>query len=556
MDNPTRIYGIDLGTTYSCIAYVDEYGKPVVVPGEGNNLVTPSVVYFASESNVVVGSVAKDYALLLPKQIVELVKRDMGRSDRTWEFFGKTYRPEDVSSLILRKLAAFAEQYTGTPVTDVVITVPAYFNAAERTATEQAGQLAGFKVHAIIPEPTAAAIFYSISATERQTVLVYDLGGGTFDVTVIDVSGGQISVVCTDGDRNLGGRDWDNALVAYFVNEWQSQNDSTEDPLEDLETRQQFQSTAERAKRQLMNVDTAPVILTHNALPAKVMLTRQKFDELTEHLLARSIDLTHKVLATAKNKGYANVSKILLVGGSSYMPQVARRLNEEIGIPMELVEPEQSVAKGAAIYAANRQIQDLYNEAIQLLFGPGATPEKLTGDQKAQASAQARKRLPGTTQEGFEEALSKKIINVCSKTFGVIVQRAPGELEIYYLIKKDSRVPAEVAETFGTVENNQREVLIRVIESNGDNLPDTEPLPLPDHAMEIGQAVLKLPPSLPAHSPVKVRYSLSDDGGNLHAEAEEMKEHNKVEVDVKLTNALTQKQIEERRESNLLIKVS
>ena len=195
MSEEKRIYGIDLGTTYSCIAYVDDYGQAVVVPGDNNTLVTPSVVYFEAKSASVVGQTAKDMARIEPNNTIELIKGYMGDETWTTEQFGETYRPEEISCLILKKLVQTVKNQNLPPVTDVVITVPAYFNMQQRTATQHAGELAGLNVQQLIPEPTAAATAYAINQNGDDTFMVYDLGGGTFDVTVMTVKDNDITVV-------------------------------------------------------------------------------------------------------------------------------------------------------------------------------------------------------------------------------------------------------------------------------------------------------------------------------------------------------------------------
>jgi molecular chaperone DnaK len=209
-----RVYGIDLGTTYSCISYVDEHGKPVVVPNAEGELTTPSVVWFESPESVVVGRTAKDHAIIQRDRVVSTIKPEMG--DATSERFidGKTYRPQEISAHILRKLAKDATTITGDVIEDVVITCPVYFGVTQKEATQQAGAIAGLNVLYVIPEPTAAAVAYGIEATDNQNILVYDLGGGTFDVTLISISAGEIAVIATGGDDRLGGKEWDEKIAS------------------------------------------------------------------------------------------------------------------------------------------------------------------------------------------------------------------------------------------------------------------------------------------------------------------------------------------------------
>ena len=212
-----KVFGIDLGTTYSCISYVDEFGKPVIIPNSEGEMTTPSVVYFESPSNIVVGRTAKEHSDIYPERVVSCVKRSMGSDVWEFESDGELYKPQEISAFILRKLAADARAAIDETVEDVVITCPAYFGVNQKEATRQAGELAGLNVRYIIPEPTAAALAYLAERQENGTVLVYDLGGGTFDITLIELKDGDIRVISTDGDDKLGGRNWDETIVDYFV---------------------------------------------------------------------------------------------------------------------------------------------------------------------------------------------------------------------------------------------------------------------------------------------------------------------------------------------------
>src|SRR3954447_8015438 len=233
-DQSVTYFGIDLGTTYSVIAYIDETGRPAVVRGAMDSKETvPSVVYFENADNVVVGAQAKNVAMVYPDRVVQRVKRSMGQ-ERHWEFDGRTYTPESISALILKQLAQDAATYTRQDVNDVVITVPAYFGMLERDATANAGRIAGLNVIGIVPEPVAAALQYDVAGQGgERTVLVYDLGGGTFDNTVIRISPEAVQVVCTDGDQELGGVDWDDRLIDHLVEEFVAVAKPAEDPRDD-----------------------------------------------------------------------------------------------------------------------------------------------------------------------------------------------------------------------------------------------------------------------------------------------------------------------------------
>ncbi|MDM8539143.1 Hsp70 family protein, partial [Desulfobacterales bacterium HSG17] len=355
-----RIFGIDLGTTYSSIACVDEYGKTVVVPNAENQRVTPSVVFFDGD-NIVVGDVAKESAKLYPNDVVSFVKRSMGEPNFLFEHNSNSYRAEEISSFIIRKIVQDAEKNIGISGTkDIVITCPAYFGINEREATRRAGEIAGFNVRQIINEPTAAAIaFGSMESTEERVVLVYDLGGGTFDITMIDIKpNASIEVICTGGDHNLGGKDWDDRIVAHLVQEFQTAVGSDEDILEDPDTCQDLQLSAEKAKKVLSQREQTPVLITHGGERVKITLERKTFVKVTRDLLERTISLTHEMLEEAGKKGYDHFDEIILVGGSTRMPQVTTRIKEEFEIDPQLFDPDEAVAKGAAIYGWKLFLQD------------------------------------------------------------------------------------------------------------------------------------------------------------------------------------------------------
>ena len=343
------VFGIDLGTTYSCIAYVDETGRATVVNNQEGTNTTPSVVNFASPSQVVVGQVAKENAVIDPQNTVALVKTLMGK-----RFFAINYNvedksPEEVSAYILRKLAEDASKLIDSEVKDVVITCPAYFGTAERTATKNAGEIAGLNVIEIISEPTAAALYYGCAKEQgEKTILVYDLGGGTFDVTVMRIGAGKIEVICSDGNHELGGKNWDDAVMQYLAGEFCSETGFDGDF--DEYAQQDLRLKAEKAKQQLSSREEVPVMLDAAGLRARISISRTTFDEITQTLLNESIEKTDAAIAVAESKGY-KVDEILLVGGSTRMPQVTKALVEKYGIEPKILEPDEAVAKSAAIYA-------------------------------------------------------------------------------------------------------------------------------------------------------------------------------------------------------------
>src|SRR5437868_2726037 len=321
-----RVYGIDLGTTYSAIAYVDEHGKPVIVPNQESERITPSVVLFDGE-NIIVGDTAKESAKVEPHRVVSRIKQHMGDPHFVFEYEGQVFSPEDISSFILRKVVGDAEIALGEDekITDVVITCPAYFGTAEREATANAGKLAGLNVRAVLNEPTAAAIAYGLEQGEDQVVLVYDLGGGTFDITMIEIKDRLIRVICTGGDHRLGGVLWDESIVMYLAEQFAAQTSEPTDPLDDPEVLNDLFLQAERGKKTLTQREKAPFRVTHAGRQARVELDRDKFEEITQHLLDRTIELTQEMLADAQAKGHESFDKIILVGGATRMPQVIAR---------------------------------------------------------------------------------------------------------------------------------------------------------------------------------------------------------------------------------------
>ena len=325
MSNQTvKIFGIDLGTTYSCIALVDEHGKPAIISNFEGDRVTPSVVFFDEDDHIVVGEEAKNSMSVYPDKVEDLIKRSMGQENVLIEHYGKKHTPEQISSYILKKLAKDASDKTGIPVTDVVITCPAYFGINQREATRAAGIIAGLNVRAIINEPTAAAITYGSDKEDNKVVLVYDLGGGTFDVTMIEITESEIKVIVTGGSHELGGKDWDKAILNHLVECFKEETGIDEDITMNKETLGDLQISAEKAKKTLSQRQKTNIKIIHEGETVKTELTKEKFEELTIPLLEQTVQITKDMLAAAKKKGYQSFNEIILVGGSSKMPQVKK----------------------------------------------------------------------------------------------------------------------------------------------------------------------------------------------------------------------------------------
>jgi len=346
----SKIIGIDLGTTNSCVT-VMEGGEPVVITNPEGNRTTPSVVSF-KDGERQVGEVAKRQAITNPNTI-QSIKRHMG-TDYKEEIEGKEYTPQEVSAIILQHLKSYAEDYIGEKVDKAVITVPAYFNDAERQATRDAGIIAGLEVERIINEPTAAALAYGIDKeNEDQTILVYDLGGGTFDVSILDIGDGTFEVISTAGDNRLGGDDFDEKIIEHMVQEFRKENGI--DLSQDKMATQRLKDAAEKAKKDLSGVSqtqiSLPFITAGEAGPLhlELTLTRAKFDELTSELVERTMIPVRKALSDA-SLSTNEIDKVLLVGGSTRIPAVQEAIKNEIGKePSKGVNPDEVVALGAAI---------------------------------------------------------------------------------------------------------------------------------------------------------------------------------------------------------------
>ena len=347
----SKIIGIDLGTTNSCVA-VMEGGEPVVIANAEGNRTTPSVVAFSKTGERMVGQVAKRQAITNPERTISSIKREMG-SDYKVEVDGKKYTPQEISAMILQKLKADAEAYLGGTVTEAVITVPAYFNDAQRQATKDAGKIAGLDVKRIINEPTAAALAYGVDKEAEQKVMVYDLGGGTFDVSILDIGDGVIEVLATNGNTHLGGDDFDECVMNYLVSEFKKAEGI--DLSNDKVAMQRLKEAAEKAKIELSGVTSTNINLPYITADATgpkhldVTLTRAKFNELTAHLVEATAGPVKQAMADAGLTAN-DISKVLLVGGSTRIPAVQDEVKKLTGKEgFKGINPDECVAVGAAI---------------------------------------------------------------------------------------------------------------------------------------------------------------------------------------------------------------
>lgn len=347
----SKIIGIDLGTTNSCVA-VYEGEERVIIPNAQGGRTTPSVVAFTKDGERLIGETAKRQAAVNPDRTISSIKRDMG-TERRISIDGKQYSPQEISAMILRQLKSDAETYLGEPVTEAVITVPAYFTDAQRQATKDASTIAGLHVQRIINEPTSAALAYGIDKEQAQKILVYDLGGGTFDVSVLDINDGVIEVLATAGNNRLGGDDFDKCVCEYILSEFKKAEGI--DLSRDSAAMQRVREAAEKAKKELSSALSAEIMLPYIAVKRgepkhlQMTLTRAKFNELTNHLVQATLDPVYQAVADS-GLNLPDISKVLMVGGSSRIPAVNEAVQKLTGRqPFKGINPDECVAMGACL---------------------------------------------------------------------------------------------------------------------------------------------------------------------------------------------------------------
>ena len=531
------VFGIDLGTTYSCIAYIDEYGKPAVLKNIDGDHTTPSVVMVESESNIIVGTEAKRSIEVEPDKTVQFIKRKMGKENDTVTLNGTVYHAPEISSMILKKIVNDANEELrqtgilseGESVKDVVITCPAYFGMNERQATKAAGELAGLNVLNIINEPTAAAISYGVSGSDKnETVLVYDLGGGTFDITVMNIVGSNISVVCTGGDDQLGGKDWDEALMSYVIERYEEENG--EDLSEDPETMAALYVDVETWKKALTSREKVNISVNGPAGRFREELTREKYEELTSDLLNRTKNLLDDVLATAEKQGYpmSKIDKVLLVGGSSRMPQVSAMIERDYHVTPVLADPDEAVAKGAAIYASNEKA---YNDFVAVEAAKsGKSVEEIKEENLVTGEMDKKFALSQGSAGG---GLKINITNVLSRTYGLSTYDDNDKQAISNMLMINDKLPATNTQTFYTRSDNQGGADLELYESRATDrtidLEDRKPITVIE---------MKFVQRVPKGTPIEMTLAL-DNSGILHIIAEEQLNHSKLDTTFQLSNQMT-----------------
>jgi molecular chaperone DnaK (HSP70) len=494
MDDTRQVFGIDLGTTYSCVAQVDKYDQPVVLRNFEGFSTTPSVVYFSSDNKVIVGEEAKGMLPVEPHQTVSFVKRSISE-DSAYDNkskFPNGLDPTEISAYILKKIVKDANDASQNPVpvTKVVITCPAYFGHKERLRTKQAGEIAGLDVLAIINEPTAAAIAYGMKVQDEKVIMVYDLGGGTFDVTIIRVKGGTITVITTGGDHHLGGVDWDMALAEYLLSVYNKEN-KTSYSMSDIAIKNQLLLTAEDKKKSLSGErSNVNAIITIGGVSSRIPVTRAIFDQLTEAKLEETIDKAREVIERAKEKGYNKIDEFLLVGGSSRMLQVKEKVDSVFQCDAKLTDPDECVAKGAAIYAINES----FAQAMEK-FAEGKIEEK---------------------PQLISSANRTRVVNVTSKNYGLGCVNEEGEDIISNIILSDTPLDGNCRgeKTFSTSVDNQTGIIFPIYESDVHE-EITEPIP----SGKLEEHVMPLTRKWPKGTPIKVSFEI-DVEGLLHVHGE------------------------------------
>ncbi len=521
--------GIDLGTTYSAAATLDAAGQPAVLPNAEGELTTASAVLFESGREVVVGREALRAAAAEPQHVAVDVKRFMGDDEYPRPLRGRRYSPVVLSAMVLKKVAQDAAKRAG-PIEGAVVTVPAYFNEARRQATAAACAAAGLPLLDIINEPTAAALAFAYRelsvkaaadaghaaaacfATPR-TLVVYDLGGGTFDVTVLRCEGQGMRVLATAGDVQLGGRDWDERLVEHLATRFVEAHGG--DPRGDPLSHQQLRDAAEQLKKELSRRDKARYAVHHGGHTLGGTLGRGDFEAMTADLLYRTRSRLDRVMKDA-GVGWADVHDVLMVGGSTRMPAVRAMLEDVSGRPPDAsLSPDEAVAQGAAIYAA-----------MCVARGDPPAAQPAAGRSGAAGAGSGMHSVKGPVVQapapaGRESWLIKlgrlagllrslETSAVAAHSLGIVAHSDAGKPRVVRMIDRNTPLPAEVKRTFGTQSNRQRHVTVRVVEGESRKV---------EHCYPLGNCVIaELPPSLPRGSPIEVTFRY-DASGRFHLEA-------------------------------------
>lgn len=557
--------GIDLGTTFSTVAYLDREGRPVTITNAEGELTTPSVVWFESDDAVVVGRDARRAGLVEPDRVAEDVKRFIGDEHYPKLILGKKLSPISLSAIILKKLKQDAEARL-KQIDGAVITVPAYFDEHRRQATAAAAAAAGLPLLDIINEPTAAALAHAFLTlidqegdggaanplvADGRTLVVYDLGGGTFDVTVLQAQGTKLNVQATAGDVRLGGRDWDERVFNYLADLFVREHG--DDPRDDALARQQLYGTAEDLKKDLSRRARTMFAVNHAGNTLRGELTRQQFDELTADLLFRTESRLNRVLRDA-GVSWDKVDEILLVGGSTRMPQVREMIARVAGKePTSTISPDEAVAHGAAIHAAivvasmseddadevkAQTAQTMQSDPVPASSGEASEPIvvlelqqdaslvnqlaaaiEAKDDSNAPSPPRPRPVIDDQQRQRFLGSLAHRIgrllglirtTNVNAHSLGVVAEDRKGRKRVVRLIPRNTRLPAKKDKCFATVTDHQKRVVVQIVEGESESVED---------CVQIGTCLIEsLPAGLPKGSPIEVTFRY-DGSGRLFVQA-------------------------------------
>lgn len=487
-----NIAGIDLGTTFSALAVLNSIGKPEIIPNSEGERITPSAVYFDEEDSQVirVGIEAVNSRQINPQRSARWVKRHMGKYDWKKTIDGKDWTPEEISSLILKKLKQDCSIEHGE-IKDAVISVPAHFDEVRRKATMDAGTMAGLNVIGIVNEPVAAALYYATSNDISGRVLVYDLGGGTFDVTILDIDGSEINIVCSQGDHALGGIDFDKKILELFEKAYKENFDT--DLITSDEERAKYEDEAEDTKKTLSRRTVAKKMLYGPAGSMKFEITREDFEKAIAPLTARTDILVEVILEEAKCTP-ADIKKVLLVGGSTRIPAIQQRLEEKFKSAPEIaVNVDECVSLGAAIHAGLTKLRENPNEVGKGIAG------------------------------GLKDV---KLRDVCNHSYGTICAPRDGEtgryvIENTIILKKNTPLPCQESQQFYTIVDGQSEIEITITQGEDKD---------PDYVNRIATEVFKLPENRTANRPIKVTYSY-DLNQRMHCTFEDQDSGRTLEVD-------------------------
>ncbi len=450
--------GIDLGTTYSCVAYVDDSGHARIITNDSGHRTTPSTVWYDGD-RIVVGDEAKAELPLSPGEVVTYIKRSMGDDSYVFTCATGNFRPEEVSAAILKKLVQEANAFLGEDIRDVVITCPAYFSHKEREATRAAGTIAGLNVLELLNEPSAAAYAYGLTRNTTQEtcdIMVYDLGGGTFDVTILRVSPTELKVLASDGNNNLGGKDWDERLKTILVRKFEDSSSSVISLLSNPSIDREMELLAERTKKELSQMTRSKQKRPYQGEMLYATVTREEFETATHDLVERTLADARHTLQMAKAQGVTRLDKILMVGGSCYMPQIRTALQHEFGIEPNLFEPAEAVAKGAAFAALRHILREKHSEKDFIL--PSSTRDQLRETEYLLPSEQ--------------KVLSKTFSDVCSRSFGLLLFPPQARnfkdeslLRIFNVIYRNSQLPAEASFPCQTTYDGQELIEINLYDN-------------------------------------------------------------------------------------------